>query len=49
MVGVCSERGWHLKDEEKALGVEGRAGSRARKKTLRDKEGEAPREERGEG
>ena len=49
IVEVCSERGWKLKDEEKASGVGGRAGSRARKKTLHDKEEEAPREERGGG
>ena len=49
MVGVYSERGWKLKDEEKSSSVGGRAGSRARKKTLHDKEEEALREERGGG
>ena len=49
MVGVCSKRGWKLKDEEEASSVGGRAGSRVRKKMLHDKEEEAPREERRGG
>ena len=49
MVGGCSKRGWKLKDEKPFSGVGRRAGSRVRKKTLFDKEEQAPREERGGG
>ena len=45
MVGVCSKRGWKLKDEEEASSVGGRAGSRVRKETLHDKEEEAEEED----
>ena len=49
MVGGCSKRGWKHKDEEEAPGRGGKACSRVGKKTIHDKEEEAPKEEQGGG
>ena len=46
MVGGCSNWGWKLKNEGGAPGRGGKAGSRLRKRTIHDKEEEAPKEKR---